>query len=170
MTIQERLRYARQRVGLTQQQAADHLKIARSTYSGYEKDSSNGYSRNLSMNQLRELSLLYNVDANWLIGTTNEFRTLVVEKSESLDGLSRRIRELRKSRGLKISELARAISVDPLEMALWEEGKEIPIATHPQMLADFFGVSLDYLYGRSNDPLTSEERQRRANEEAAGQD
>lgn len=65
---------------------------------------------------------------------------------------SKRLKELRKSRKLKQSDMAGYIGVTVRHYQDIEYGKiNIPTLTLIA-LADYFNVSLDYLVGRSNDP------------------
>ncbi len=63
MIIAERLKAARTQCKLTQQQIADILKIDRSTYSYYELGTIKP-----SIDALKTLSAVYNVNIEWLIG------------------------------------------------------------------------------------------------------
>lgn len=80
-----------------------------------------------------------------------------------------RLRELRKSKKMSAQKIADMAGINRRAYTYWESGETEPSHAQEDLLADFFGVSLDYLRGRSDDPLTSEERQRRDNEQAAGQ-
>lgn len=65
--------------------------------------------------------------------------------------LSKRLKELRKKKNIKQSELARFIGVAQNTYANYEnENRSIPDDIKLK-LADFFGISLDFLLGRSND-------------------
>lgn len=61
-----------------------------------------------------------------------------------------RIRELRKSKKLTQKKLAEKINVDCSAVTKWETGKANPDFEKQQFLADFFGVSVDYLLGRTD--------------------
>lgn len=58
----DRLRGLRKKAGLTQEDAAKVLDVARTTYSGYERGTSEP-----DFNVLHKLSNYYGVDLNWLI-------------------------------------------------------------------------------------------------------
>lgn len=59
--------------------------------------------------------------------------------------LSDKIRELRRRSGLSQEELAERIDVSRQAVSKWELGAAVPTADKLVELADFFGVSLDYL-------------------------
>jgi transcriptional regulator with XRE-family HTH domain len=59
-----------------------------------------------------------------------------------------RVSELRKKRGLTQQQLAVFLDIDQTTISNWERGKGKPDNTNQFKLADFFGVSLDFLMGR----------------------
>ena len=60
-----------------------------------------------------------------------------------------RIRELRKSRGLTQKEVAMALLCDPSLYSRYENGRRALPLEAALRLAEYYGVSLDYLTGRS---------------------
>lgn len=64
-----------------------------------------------------------------------------------------RLRQLRESSGYKSQqELAGALGVAQSTVANWECARREPNYETTVKLADFFGVTVDYLMGRSDDP------------------
>lgn len=59
-----------------------------------------------------------------------------------------RIRELREAKGIQQKELAIDLCVSQPTVSDWESGRKIPSAKSTLKLADYFGVSIDYLLGR----------------------
>lgn len=70
----------------------------------------------------------------------------MIEKSAG--SLSSRIKELRKERGMKQSELAKVLHISQQAIGSWETGRTIPGADTLNDLADYFNVTADYLLGR----------------------
>lgn len=66
-----------------------------------------------------------------------------------------RIREIRKAQGLKQDALARAAGVTQPTVSDWENGKIALTNESAIRLAEYLGVSLDYLLGRTATPETS---------------
>src|SRR4030081_4081753 len=64
--------------------------------------------------------------------------------SSSLD-LSPRMRDLRARQGLKQSEVARRMRLDPSIPSLWEQGKRLVPAHRVRALADALEVSIEEL-------------------------
>lgn len=61
-----------------------------------------------------------------------------------------RLRELRRAKGLTLKEVGSLVGVAESTMSLYESGKRQPDYEMLQALAEFFGVSTDYLLGRSD--------------------
>ncbi len=68
-----------------------------------------------------------------------------------------RIRELRKSRRITQTDLAKGVHVTQQTVTAWESGRAIPNANTLDSLADYFNVSSDYLLGRTDEPKSNEE-------------
>ena len=63
-----------------------------------------------------------------------------------------RLRELRKSRGIAAEKIANEIGASRRVYVNWEAGRNEPNIAQQIWLADYFGVSLDYLVGRIDNP------------------
>ena len=61
--------------------------------------------------------------------------------------ISTRIMELRKEKGISQKNLAENVGVTQKAIDFWEKGLNEPKATYIIALAQFFGVSTDYLLG-----------------------
>lgn len=64
--------------------------------------------------------------------------------------LGENIRRLRQERGLCQEDLGRRIGASKQSVSNWENGNITPSIDLLLRLADFFGVSTDYLLGRNN--------------------
>jgi transcriptional regulator with XRE-family HTH domain len=62
-----------------------------------------------------------------------------------------RLRLLREGRGLTRGQLAEQTGIPKNTYGNWETGKNEPSIVMAQSVADFFGVSLDWLCGRTDD-------------------
>lgn len=65
---------------------------------------------------------------------------------------SERLSALRLARKVSMAKLGEAASISDEAIRLLERGKRSPSFEVLLALADYFGVSLDYLVGRSDDP------------------
>lgn len=68
--------------------------------------------------------------------------------------LGERLKYLREKQTPKIyqKELADAIGVSRQAITMWETGQRIPETLTLEKIADFFGVTTDYLLGRTDNP------------------
>lgn len=63
-----------------------------------------------------------------------------------------RLRELRKAKGISQLKLAMDLHTNQNTISRYETGEREPGLKELIRLADYFGVSLDYLVGRSDHP------------------
>lgn len=66
--------------------------------------------------------------------------------------IPQRVRELRVSRGLEQQELARIVGITKQAFNHYELGDRKFPHTVIAKIADYFDVSIDYIYGRTDDP------------------
>ena len=66
--------------------------------------------------------------------------------------LHERIKEERNKKGMSQKELGDMFQITQQAVGSWETGKSVPDAVTLSRLADFFGVSTDFLLGRNAPP------------------
>ena len=66
-----------------------------------------------------------------------------------------RLKKLREGRGMNQTDLANQLQVSSSAIGMYEQGLREPNVERLIRMADFFGVSLDYLMCRTNDKSTS---------------
>ena len=64
--------------------------------------------------------------------------------------LASRIKQLRENAGLTQLELSKILNVNNSTLSQYESGSRVPSDEMKAAIADYFKVSLDYLYGRTN--------------------
>lgn len=69
---------------------------------------------------------------------------------------AKNIQELRKSRNLTQTELAEKLNYSDKSVSKWERGESIPDVASVKAIADYFGVSVDYLLEEEHDEKPSE--------------
>ncbi|MBR3778314.1 MAG: helix-turn-helix transcriptional regulator [Clostridia bacterium] len=67
-----------------------------------------------------------------------------------------RLKELRKARGISQLKLAMDLSTNQNTISRYETGEREPGITELIALADYFGVSVDYLLERTDNPLMNQ--------------
>lgn len=70
-----------------------------------------------------------------------------MKNAEELPIFSQRLKELRMERSLGQVALAESIGVSKAVVSMWETGKREPSMTSLIALANFYGVSIDYIVG-----------------------
>ena len=63
-----------------------------------------------------------------------------------------RLRELRKEKKVMVKDLSEMLSVTPRAFNYYENGIREPNYSNLITLADYFGVSVDYMLGRTDNP------------------
>ena len=66
--------------------------------------------------------------------------------------LGDRIKKLRESAGLSRDQLGRVTHISWQTIRTWEQGSALPSLNCTMIIADYFGVSLDWLTGRATTP------------------
>lgn len=69
------------------------------------------------------------------------------------------IKDLRRSKKLSQTEFAKIVGVSQTTVTAWETGKAEPSSSAITRIADYFDVSTDYLLGRPEKKLSSEEQE-----------
>ena len=69
---------------------------------------------------------------------------------ENMSSLSERMLALRKSKGLKQEKAAELCGISYMSYRRYETGEREPAVSSLWKIADFYGVSVDYLIGRSD--------------------
>ena len=70
--------------------------------------------------------------------------------------IAQRIEALRMEKGLSRPALAAAVRLPRMSIEKFETGRQTPSQEQQKMLAAFFGVSVSYLRGESDDPIRME--------------
>lgn len=145
----EKLKVLRKKKGLTQQEIADLVRVDRVRYTNWEGGKREPNFKNLSM-----LSCIFDVSIDFLLSENLEiskeiYLKLKKQKEEEKKNLfSVRLKELRLQHGFSQEELAKRIGIKQSSYSDWETGKCKPNYEGLEKIADFFGVSLDWLVGR----------------------
>lgn len=83
-------------------------------------------------------------------------RPEVIKLKESTNGVfAERLKLLRAQRNVSQAQLAKKLNISQSAVAGWEILKAEPGHATLTKVADIFGVSLDYLLGRTDNPLTT---------------
>ena len=141
----EKLKVLRKEKGLTQKSLSNMLNISQGAYAQWE----NG-KREPNFEKLSMLACIFDVSIDFLLSKNLEIskETYLKLKEEKKNLFSVRLKELRLQHGFSQEELAEKIGIKQNSYSDWENGKCKPNYEKLEKIADFFGVSLDWLFGR----------------------
>lgn len=71
-------------------------------------------------------------------------------KNDQITIVEKRIRELRNDKKLSQGELGKLLSVSQDTVSLWAQSKSLPSIEMILVLSEIFGVSCDYLLGKTD--------------------
>lgn len=147
MCLSQRLKTLRKEYEITQRDICSKLSISTATLSQYE----NGL-RQPSYDILKKIADFYNVSIDYLLGRTD------IKKVNNWCNMNfaNRLKLLRKEKGLNQTELAKEFNITSRTISQYEKGIRTPDLIQLDRLANFFNVSTDYLLGRTNMKIYSE--------------
>ena len=91
----------------------------------------------------------FDVSVDYLVGNTENEQYV---RSDAPKKFTERLEKLKASKGISTTyELAQRVHIHRNNIAQWIKHDYIPSIDDLALLADFFGVTLDYLLGRSDD-------------------
>ena len=141
----EKLKVLRKKKGFTQKSLSNILNISQSAYAHWEQGM-----REPNFEKLSMLACIFDVSIDFLLSEYLEIskETYLKLKEEKKNLFSVRLKELRLQHGFSQEELAEQIGIKRNTYSDWENGKCKPNYEKLEKIADFFGVSLDWLFGR----------------------
>lgn len=140
MDVASKIKTLREEKNLTQEDLGRLCGTTKQTIFKYE----NGIVTNIPISRIEQIANVLGVSPVYLLGWEIT--------SPMGNFMASRMRELRKAMSVKQKDIAEAIDVDRTTYNKYENGCSEPNLETMSKLADFFGVSLDYLAGRSDDP------------------
>lgn len=137
----------RDRLGLTNVEMAQILKISDSLYSRYEKDK-----QTIPVKHLNTLCNYFNCSFDYMFGFTTEKNYAKSKKEINRDLMRERLREIRKENNLTQKTLAKSINVAPSTISDYERKANIIATPFLFEICQKYHVSADYLLGKINKP------------------
>lgn len=141
----EKLKVLRKKQGLTQKSLSNMLNISQSAYAHWEQGM-----REPNFEKLSMLACIFDASIDYLLSENLEIskESYLKLKEEKKNLFSVRLKELRLQHGFSQQEIAELLGVKRNTYSDWENGKCKPNYEKLEKIADFFGVSLDWLFGR----------------------
>lgn len=135
----ERLKELRKEKGITQIQFANDFHIANGTIGMWESGR-----REPDFETARRIADYFGTTVDYLLG--RDEKKLIPE----VEVVGMNIKELREQEGVSQKQLAEAVRLAQNTLSQFETGKREPDLSTTQRIADYFGVSVDYLLGRND--------------------
>lgn len=141
----EKLKMLRIKNGFTQAEIAQKLETSQGAYQKWESGA-----REPNFEKLSMLACIFDVSIDFLLSEYLEIskESYLNLKEEKKNLFSVRLKELRLQHGFSQEELAEKIGIKQNTYSDWENGKCKPNYEKLEKIADFLGVSLDWLFGR----------------------
>lgn len=130
----------RKEICITQEELGKKLGVSKQTVSAWERGVSE-----VSNNTLVALTSLFPVTMDYLLGMNRR------------NHITNRLKALREENGMNQSELGKLLNVQGAAISKYESG-EVPLTGETIVsLAEYFGVTTDYLLGVEGDTMSTEE-------------
>lgn len=139
----QRLKDVREDNELTQQEMAEILNTSQSNYSRWEKST-----KIIPLTKLNDFCNYFNVDMDYVIGTTNKKISNNFNASLDKKIISQRIKELRKTYNITQNDLASILNTTQSTISAYEAGKTLILTIFAVDICKRYSVSLDWLCGR----------------------
>lgn len=144
--IYRRIRDLREDKDLTQAQISKLLLCSQRVYSNYERGDVN-----IPTDILIKLADLHGVSVDYLLGRTDTPPNSPAKRYEAIP-LKNNLKKLRKDRGLTQVAVQLQTGIEQALLSKFETGERIPSTQTLVLLADFYGVSIDYILCRTDKP------------------
>lgn len=141
-----RIRDLREDKDMTQAQISKILMCSQRVYSNYERGDVN-----IPTDILIKLADFHDVSVDYLLGRTDAPPNGPVKRHELIH-MKNNLRKLRKDRGLTQVALQVQTGIEQALLSKFETGERIPPTETLVNLADFYGVSIDYILCRTDKP------------------
>lgn len=137
-----RIRELRKHYNYTQQKLANALSITQANLSGWELGKWQP-----DQEALRKMANLFNVSIDYLLGYDSEHVPLINNNTTNAATIGNNLATLRKANNLNQRDLADFLGITISAYGNYELDQRQPSIENLCKLADYFGVSVDYLIG-----------------------
>ncbi len=143
----------REGLELSQREMGEILGVSKSSYNYFETGE-----HFIPLKHLNNFCNIFGVSMDYVVGFTNI--NVKPEKEYQLDNeiIRTRFREVRLKNGFKQTELAKLLNTCQSNISSYESGTTMALTVFLYNLAKLCNVSLDYLAGRSDDPIIKKKK------------
>ena len=140
-----RLKEIRQKHDLTQRELAEKLKISKSYYNYFETGE-----RIIPVVRLNDYCNKFGVSIDYVFGFDEYPENPLKSHKLKPELISKRLKEIRKSRGMTQKQLADLLNTSQSTISAYESGKTLILTAFLYELCTKLNLSADYVIGRSN--------------------
>lgn len=133
---------------ITQVEMALILGVSKSTYGRWETDE-----KIIPAGHFNDLCNYFNISMDYAVGLTKCKDTEIVNSKLNKELIGKRLKIFRKSKKLTQVKLASAVNTTHSTISEYETGKHMLQVSFAYDIARKYEISLDYLYGRSEEPF-----------------
>ena len=144
--FENRLKFVRERNGISQKELSQFLGINKSTYSNYESER-----YIIPLKYLMLFSDYLNISIDYLFGLNNNIK-LKLKKCDDLKLIGLRLKELRKDLNISQELLARRTKNKRSNISGYEIGKYLISTKELYTICKKYHISADYLLGKIDSP------------------
>ena len=130
---------------LTQIKMASIMNISKSNYARWETNESI-----IPLVHLNNLCNYFDVSMDYMVGLSDERNYVITNKKLNKEIIGKRLREFRKRYNLTQEALAEALNTSHSTISAYESGKTMLLTAFAFDICKKYGVSLDYLCGRTD--------------------
>ena len=145
MNYGTKLKDLRIKNGLTQEEIASQMNIARITYNHYETQE-----KIIPIERLNDLCNYYNVSIDYIFDINNNLYKFNKDINKILSGI--RIKEFRKENKLTQVKLAELLNTTHSVICEYEKGRNLISTAFLYMICKKYNISADYLLGKIDNP------------------
>lgn len=141
----EHLKEIRIYEGLTQQEVANILNVARSTYAGWESGKDI-----IPLPKLVAFADYFKISLDYLVGNAPEIEYLKVKNGIDINLVANNLKKFREENNITQTKLAKTIKCSQPSIVKYESGNHLITTTYALEFSKQYHYSLDKLLGRKN--------------------
>lgn len=141
--IMFRLKYFRNRKGITQKEIAEEMNISRSTYSGYENGNDN-----IPLEKMNCFCEHFKISLDYLteLSEINNFKSC---PTINANDIGKRLNQFLENNNITQTELAKVLNISTQTIFYYIHGRTIIQSQFLYEICKKYNISMDYIVGRS---------------------
>ena len=147
MLYSEKLKFLRERQGIMQKEISKAIELSNTQYCNYENEI-----ELLPIKHLNTLCNYFNISIDYIFSFTNVKLYKNINKELDIKLAGKRLKEFRKEHKITQDKLASILNTNQSVIANYERGRNIIATPFLYTICKKYGVSADYLLGKTDTP------------------